>query len=216
MMDTLKTIIDETGLMVLKTSSGLVFLLLSEVVFALFTDSNFELLNLLFNVYVSISNKTGNIVAFILMYVLFWGYGQIVYILRQFVMNRFKSNYSDKNKVLKILRNIVVKKIKEKYPELEHVDLNDYLLYLILGKNYGRNKTEEADFAAFFFVMMTFSTTITVIYYLTHRFDYSYYVAVFILILLCVVVWYFTSRFISSRLISRNMRIYLNFITRKD
>ncbi len=214
-MDTLKGIIDDTGLMVLKASSGLIFLLFSEAVFAICADTDFEILKFLFNLYVNVSNEIGSVAAFILAYIVFWSYGQVIYILRQFVMNLFKSNYSN-DKTFEALRNIVTKKVKEKYPELEQVELNDYLLYLILGKNYSNNKTGEADLAAFFVIMMSISAIIAIIYYLTPKIDYSNCLASLVLISLCIIAWWLAIRFISSRLVSRNIRVYLNYITRND
>jgi len=187
MKENFKFILDKTGDITLKASSGLIIFLLVDgivsILLGFFVENvkPFEFTLQLYEIAKNLGKDFGNGYTVLTIYILLWGWGQLVYILRQpLFLDNFKSNYLGKSfnnevgNIFEFIREKVIGKLILKASDLKNIldkeKTNDYLLYQILGKYkalYPNNKgTREANDIAFIATNIIFILIIVYLYYI--------------------------------------------------
>ena len=179
-------IFEKTGDTVLKASTGLIIFLLVDGIISTFLSlldksiKPFEFTLQIYEIVKTLGDTFGYGYTILTVYILLWGWGQIVYILRQpLFLDNLKSDYlfwetdKDISKVYKSIREKVVNKLTTQVNDLRDIiqqeKTNDYLLYQILGKYkalYTNIKgTREANDVAFIATNLIFIATTIYLYY---------------------------------------------------
>jgi hypothetical protein len=186
----LTAVFEETKNITLKSFGSLIILLLTDGIFGFLFSIFFpekikplELTYMLFSIIKSMSSSFGVFFTFLSIYLLIWGWGLLIFALRQSLLLDFlKNDYSDHafdKKAYRKLRDIVVEKIKNRYKEkidgfLEYIQNNDYFLYIILSRKFKENKTSEADYIAFEALNLIIISSFVYLFYLYKTFIPEY------------------------------------------
>ena len=179
-------IFEKTGDIVLKASTGLIIFLLVDGITSTFLSllgKNIKPFEFTFQVYEivkTLGDTFGYGYTILTIYILLWGWGQIVYILRQpLFLDNFKSDYlkwsldKEIKKTYEIIREKVIEKLSLKANNLRNIiqqeKTNDYLLYQILGKYkalYPNTRgTHEANDIAFIATDIILISIVVYLYY---------------------------------------------------
>lgn len=189
----------------------------------------------IYNAILKVSKSFGTSYTLLTIYLLFWAWGKLMYILRQpLFFDSLKQSYTlkiDKGKPeienFENLRSEVVQKLSlelgNNWKNL--IENNDYLLYQILGKikKYlpasTRKRSSEADDIAFIGTNVIFVFLIVSIGYFFPIFNFGNIFLVVlplleiaISIITIFVLWKFFLSRARNRYISRNTRLYINYL----
>jgi len=238
----LERIVELTAETVLRTFSGVIILLILDGLLGLIAGSPFMVTKELYRVVVELKEGFGSTETLITIYALLWGWGRVVYILRQLILDRVKGDYliyldeekkEETMKFYKELRKKVLEKLKREFG----VELlqSDYLIYNFLGKilssGTSKRRTKDADEIAFLAVNINLITALLAFIYtvwllkvlhahcnLPCTYDTTICTGLRLFIILSlstIIVLLTTDRakvFIAKRLISRNLKLYINYL----
>jgi len=205
--------------------SFFVFVFLFDWLFSLFLTEKYFIYYKVMNI---LSNKK-NVFLPIFMISSFIILGQMSIILRQvFMYDKIKDDYlniiGEKYYIYKIykkLRELAVEKLKNMGNDvinklLKDNEKNDYLLYQILGSKYfGLNpKTDKNSIDAVSDLGLNFLNAgiMVSLIYLCFISDIFVFIIIVFIILYLVLIKYFLIPFITKRYISRNIKLYINFL----
>lgn len=179
--------------------------------------------------------KESHTLVMLSVYLIFWAWGKLIYILRQplffdFLKQSYTSKINDLDKgeykTFEKLRSMVVDKLlntelNDKWKEL--ISENDYLLYQILGRKEKylsastKKRSLEADDIAFVATNAMLTSLMVVLGYFfffihLNCLNFSIILLLEVIITISFVMWSFFLSRIRKRYISRNTRLYINYL----
>jgi len=174
----LERIVELTAETVLRTFSGVIILLILDGLLGLIAGSPFMVTKELYRVVVELKEGFGSTETLITIYALLWGWGRVVYILRQLILDRVKGDYliyldeekkEETMKFYKELRKKVLEKLKREFGV--ELPQSDYLIYNFLGKilssETSKRRTKDADEIAFLAININLIVLLVALIYTT-------------------------------------------------
>jgi len=155
-----------------------------------------------------------SIFLYIVLVIIFLSYGYVNQILSQLLDNFIKNDYSIIDKEFIKLRSEVKKNLIGKQKELTKIiDLNDYNIYQIIGKNIKTSLSYVDDVKSIHSLTLAINLNILIFYYQSSSLVEARWLCCIFFI---SVVFVIGNMIAKLRYKSRNKRMYINYLIKED